>query len=414
MIPLSQELKNWKAEDNQPSPIVVLYDIEVTDAITLRLVEGNPLGGTVTYNGNVYTPAGIARGDVEQSIAGDVGSFELQVSNIDGVAGGYIEQYELEGRRVTITTVPSTTLDPADAMVETYTIQDQAYTRERASVTLGYSNLFKRVLPWRRYQRIRCLHDWERRFELGNGCGYPSDEFESDTSQFLTFGAVTDAEQKRRFGWYALNMTKTSFADVNITDFGELRLQTNSSDTDWAGESREGPYFYKKLTGDFDCYTRVNLTEIRDGGICGLLCQEDMDGDSWIFIARTQFFVGTVKVLSRSSIDSSLEPDVQVEDPAPRYVRMRRVGDVFTLYYSVDENANWVELTQSTIPMTAEIRIGLAIGGGGGGILGATFPYLRFTAGGPSTCDRTKEGLDGCRVKDNIHRIFLFDGIPRR
>jgi phage-related protein len=415
VITLSQALKDWKAGDNQVSPIAVLYDISITDAITVRLVEGNPTGGTITYDGNVYTPAGIARGNVEQSIAGEIGSFEVQVSNIDGVPGGYIEQYELDGRRVTITTVPVSTLSPADAVVETYTIQGQAYTREVASITLGYSNLFRRRLPWRRYQRIRCLHDWERRFELGNGCGFPSDEFEADTTQLLVNGAVTDSEQKRRYGWYALNMTKASTADVNTAEFGSLYLETFSSDVTWSGANRNGPFLYKKLSGDFDCYTKVNVFGTRESGLLGMLCQEDgAPQDSWIFLARTRKTGEDISLTVRSSIDGSQETSVAATQPDPRYLRMKRVGDLFTLYYALVENTDWVELTQATVPMSTEIRIGAAIGGGEGQGLSASYPFFRFTSGGPSTCDRTKEGVDGCRVKDNVHRIFLFDGIPRR
>ncbi len=415
MIPLPQALKNFKAGDSQTSPIVTLYDISVTDAITVRLVEGNPTGQTITYAGNVYSPAAIQRGDVEQSIAGEIGSFDLQVSNIDGVAGGYIEKHDLEGQRVTITTVPIATLDPADAFVETYTIQDQAYTRETASVTLGYANLFKRRLPWRRYQRTKCLHDWENRFQVGNGCGFPSDEFEADTMQMLRNGAVQDTEQKRKYGWYALNMTKASSADVDVSQFGSLWLETTSSETEWAGTNRDGPYLYKKISGDFDVYTRVEVGNTREGGLMGILCQEDQDGDSWLFFARTRKPGEDIKLVLQSSIDGSQEPSITVENPDPRYLRMQRVGDLFTLYYSEDENANWVEFGEATMTgMAFAIRIGLAIGGGQGLALSAEFPFFRFTSGGPSTCDRTKEGVDGCRVKDNVHRIFLFDGIPRR
>ncbi len=415
MQTLPQRFKDWKATDHQTDPPVTLYDISVTDAITLRLIEGNPKGGSITYNGNVYQPAGIARSDVEQSVEGTIGSFELQVSNIDGVAGGYIEQYQLDERRVTITHLPGDTLNPADAITESYTIQAQSYNRERASVTLGFNTLFKRTVPWRRYQRIRCLHDWENRFDLGNGCGYPSDEFMDDTMQMLKNGAVTDAEQKRKFGWYTLNMLKANSADTNGTELSELWLSTISNDTDWAGSSREGPYVYKKLTGDFDVYTRVELVSTRDGGLMGIICQEDgAPQDSWVFLARTRKPGEAIRIVLKSAIDGEQQDDFELADPDPRYLRMERVGDVFTLYHSETDNTNWVELTETTIPMSTEIRIGLAIGGGQGTALAASFPFFRFRSGGPSTCDRTKDGPDGCRVKDNVHRIFLFDGIPRR
>jgi phage-related protein len=415
LIPLPAALKNWKAEEGQTSPVAVLYDISVTDTITLRLVEGNPIGAAITYNGNVYAPAAIRREDVDQSIEGEIGSFRISVSNIDGIAGGYIEKYDLDGRRVTITTVPVSTLLPADAFVETYTIQDQAYTREAASVTLGYSNLFKRKIPWRKYQRLRCLWDYENRFTVGNGCAYPSDEFEDDTTQDLSIGAQGDGEQGRLYGWSTLNAPSASRFNVNIDVLGELFIESSSSDIDWAGSNRNGPYLYKKISGNFDCYTQVIPKDFRSSGLLGLLCQDDGGPqDSWVFLARTRDDGDEIRIVSTASIDGSVEVTTVVEDPNPRYLRMRRVGDVFSLYYSATENTNWTLIQDRTVEMNQGIRIGLAIGGGQGLVLAATFPYLRFTSGGLGTCDRTADGPDGCRVHKNLHRIFLFQGIPRR
>lgn len=412
MRELPQSLKDWKARHANTDVIVTLYEISVTDAITVRLIEGNPLGTSLTLDSEVYIPAAIQRGEFEQSVTGELGSFPLTVSNIDGIAGGYIERYELEGRRVTIKTFA--VVDDADEFVETWTIQDQAYNRKAATITLGYGKLFKRKLPWRRYERPRCLHDWENRFDPLNGCGFPSDQFKEDSTQSFKIGGVTDSEQRRQFGWYTLNILKASSADVNITDLDALWLSTTSSSVDWSGANRNGPYVYKKITGDFDVYTRVDIVTTREGGLMGILCQEDLDGDSWLFYARTRKPGEDIRLTLRSSIDGSQEPSISGAFPDPRYLRMRRVGNVFTLYHAVVENEDWIEFATTTITMTPEIRIGLAIGGGVGTTLAASFEFFRFTAGGPSTCDRTKEGADGCRVKDWIRRIFAFDGIPRR
>src|SRR5262245_31182663 len=156
MLQISDALKQWKAADGIVRPVVELYDIEVDDVPVLRLVSGDPTGtGSVTYQSNVYTAAAIARGDIEQTIEGDLNQLRLVVSNVDGVAGGYIERNTLQGRQVTITTVLLETLNPADAVVETYTIHEQTYDRKQAVVTLGHENLFRRVRPAKAFVRYR-------------------------------------------------------------------------------------------------------------------------------------------------------------------------------------------------------------------------------------------------------------------
>jgi phage-related protein len=426
-LPTSSTLKAWLAAEGQPDPLVTLYDIEVSDAVTLRLVEGNPTGKTLTFNGNVYTPAAIRREELSQTIEGDLGAFRLAVSNIDGIAGGYIEQNELEGRQVTITMVPLSTLSPADSLVETYTIQEQAYNREAASVTLGHTNLFKRKIPWLRFIRPRCQWGYERRFDWldqENGCRAYSDEFEDDTTQYLFVGGTTDSEQRRRFGWYSLNALKVSAWDTNTTLLSEMVVETSSNSVAWSGTSLNAPFMYRKIVGDFDVWTRVIHRAWRSGGLMGILCQESSSGqDTWVLHARTRDDMASDPVIRTSSaLNGANEASTTVAEPSATFLRLRRVGDVFTSFYSLTEPASvaayaaaWTQADERTVAMSTDIRLGLSVGGGTTNeLLGASFDFFRFQAGGLPTCDRTPDGIDGCRVHENIHRILAFQGIPRR
>lgn len=422
-LPTSAALKNWIA-DGHAVPLVTLYDISVSDAVTLRLVEGNPTGSPITYAGNVYTPAAIRREALEQTIEGDLSTFQLSVSNVDGVAGGYIENNELDGRQVTITTVPLSTLDPADALVETHTIQEQAYNRQAATVTLGHTNLFKRKLPWLKYQRTRCLWGYERRFDWldeENGCRYPSDEFRADTTQGFWVGGETNAEQVRRFGWRTLNALKVTAWDTNQTLFDEATIETSATDAGWNGTTFGAPYMYKRVAGDFDVWTRVLHRAWRAGGLMGILCQEALSGqDSWIYVARSRDdLVSDPDIRTASGVNGVDEAHVVVDEPTATFLRLRRVGDVFTSFYRAAEpatvaayTAGWTQADQRTVAMDTEVRIGLFVGGGTSEEpLGANFDFLRFQAGGLATCLRTPEE---CRTHENIHRILAFQGIPRR
>ncbi len=166
----SAVLKAWKGAESISDPLVVLYDVEVADAQFLRLVEGDPLGtGSVSYNGQTYLAAAIAREEFAQSIEGEIPVLRVALSNIDGVAGGYMEQNELDGRKVTITYVPASSLSLADAIVQEFRIQDQAYNREKAILTLGHEAMFRRRVPSVAFVRHKCQWLYERRFQVGDG-----------------------------------------------------------------------------------------------------------------------------------------------------------------------------------------------------------------------------------------------------
>lgn len=106
MRELSADLKIWKDSQDRLVPLITLYEIEINDSTMLRLVEGDPDGsGSINYAGNTYMACAIQREEYSENIEGDYPSFRLLVSNINGVAGGYIEQNELDGRKVTIRTM---------------------------------------------------------------------------------------------------------------------------------------------------------------------------------------------------------------------------------------------------------------------------------------------------------------------
>lgn len=421
MITISDYLKSWKAQDGQTEPIATLFDISISDAVTLRLVQGDPAGtGSVVYQGNTYLAAKIDLDEFEQTIEGDLRDRRLSVSNIDGIAGGYIETQELEGRTVTITHVPLQTLSPSDAQVETYTIQDQAYDRQSATVTLGYPNLTKRKVPWRRFERHRCQQDWVSRFVHEIGCSFPSDYFGPDRRQDFLVGATTNAPQKRRHGWSTLNALKATAFDVDGEAYpDQLHIESSDPEISWNGGLREGPFAFKLLSGDFDVFTEALVYDDRLGSLCGILAQETGGGeDSFVLLGIGHDASDEHLVRLAIAVGGTQQPDAETAIVGDAFLRLRRVGNVFTFFHAptldVDNpTSGWTQLAQKTVALDASVRLGLAIAGSSAeqSRVSVGFSFIRFIGGGPALCNQT---FEQCGEYGNTARFFGFRGIPKR
>lgn len=414
MIPSSAALKAWKNAEARASPLAILYDIEIDDTTTLYLVEGDPSGtGSVSFGGHTYLATSISRQEQEQNIEGDLGTFVIAVSNVTGVAGGYIERNELDGRKVTITQIPLSTVlagtpGTTDKVVEVYTIQDQSYTRMQASITVGPPNFFRRKIPWRKFQRMRCQWDWENRFVDGNGCGYPSDKFDDDTTQSFKTGALL-TEQAWRFGWHTLNAAHSVAFDTNTTQLQALVIDVDVENAEWSGTTQKAPFAFKIVTGDFSVFTECILTGSSSTCLAGLLCVDPTNLATWAYLGCTR--ESDVDMVRLWGSQGGVMVSVDSAETTASFLRLARQGDVFTGSYSAD-GVVWISLDTQTVTMDTVARIGLCVScsPGEGGVIGAEFSQLKFLSGGVATCDRT---LEACQSRGNAHRIFCFPGIPR-
>jgi len=310
-----------------------------------------------------------------------------------------------------------------DVLVETWTILEQSYDRHVATVTLGPPPIFERRCPWRRMTRQRCAWDWERRFQSGNGCHYPSDEFKGDTEQDFVVGADDASDQTRRHGWHSINFKATrdgsteTIAGVNVIDSdGDgtpdgYYFSTNATAIAWSSLIREAPFAFKLVSGDFDVSTRVHIFGRREGLIAGILCQEVGDDyDSWVLLGAGCDSELAVQAVERSAVDgvdqAGTDGDTELE-----YFRLRRVGNVFTFYTSTD-GSTWTQFAEHTLALETSVRIGLVVCCDipAATFCSAQFEFFRFTSGGDATCDRT---LVDCGSRGNVHRHFAFPGIPR-
>jgi len=409
---------DWK-EDVSREVALTLYDVEIDADTTLYLVEGNPLGtGDVEWpkgSGTLYKAAAIRAQIAKKTIEGELPELQIEVSNIDRVAGGYIEQYDLEGNTVTIRIVRLR--DDAILSEETHQIRRCAFNSFRALFTLGTANLFERRIPWRTYTRLRCQNLYQNRFTEGNGCGYPSDLFSQGTQQNIA-AAATVAEKERQFGWFALNADAANAFDVDRTIPNTLLISTVDPSVNWDSGAQLAPFLYKKLVGDFDVFTRIDTIETRPGTFAAILCQDGTPALSWCLagLAEGEDGASLSKVSSAQLGVDDVEVTAENDDPRHDYIRMRRVGNVFTLFSSAEFDANWTQVDERTVPMAADVRIGLVLADPGleEGEISAAFHFFQFRAGGLPTCDLTIDGKDGCAVHKNTHRFFAFPAIPER
>jgi len=414
MIPSSYTLKAWKNAVSRESPMATLFSIDVGGATPLRLVQGDPTGtGSVTYGGNSYTAAVIVLGESEQNIDGEIGTFSLAISNINGVAGGYIEANELDGRTVTIIRVPISTIKAGtpgttDVITEVHTIRDLGYNRKFATVQLGAPNFFVRKVPVRKYLRLGCQHPWEKRFLNDSGCGYPSDEFGDDTTQDFRPGAGLE-ERICFHGWRVLNAANAEKFDVNVSNLQGMVIDVYVENAEWSGNTQAAPFAFKLLTGDFSVFTQVNLTGSSSQSLAGILCAGNSDLTTWIHLGLTMM-VDVVNVRLVSSSSGVMTEDALYATGAS-HIRLSRVGSVFTASYSTD-GETWTTLGASSVGVSTDVRLGLCVSSTATdrGVVGAEFSRFKFVSGGLPNCERT---IETCRVRCNTHRIFAFPGIPR-
>lgn len=439
MLSVSTELKKWKNAASRPDPRVELYDVEIPDGTVLRLVAGNPTGtGSLTYAGNVYTAAAIARDEEQQTIEGDLPALKVVISNINGVAGGYIERFDMDGQLVTITSVLLGLLDPANAVQTTYTIGNVAYEREAAVFELAQTNLFRRRVPWKAYQRVRCQQGYEGRFLDANGCGFPSDGFEGDTEQDIAISTTGDAETEHLFGWFAINAFKTKRPPLTLAEIlqerqgvlpqrvegfevngrvpGSLYIASISSSISWNVTNRQAPFLFKKLSGDFDVFTRAEVLDPRAGMRAGLLCQDAGIGTSWIVIGRSEISEGVLGIrVSSANVGSGVADTT--ESVADEFLRMKRTGNVFDLYRGTAFGGPWTLASSRTIAgMSTLARLGLSLSAPSNetGPVSASFPYIQFRAGGLPSCSRVLDDSNGCRAHGNTPHFLAFLGMPQR
>jgi regulation of enolase protein 1 (concanavalin A-like superfamily) len=143
----------------------------------------------------------------------------------------------------------------------------------------------------------------------------------------------------------------TLAADANITLPGFLYVQSTLSS--WAGADTDGFFLYKNVIGDFDVSVQVSAMQPMNYNFAGLLARAaDFPSgaayggsEDYMNITRFQEFgIGEHVRYVTNNVDfdgylttSSSDSDTN----STRYVRMTRVGDLFTFYNKTNSTDEW-------------------------------------------------------------------------
>lgn len=184
------------------------------------------------------------------------------------------------------------------------------------------------------------------------------DEFGATTQQDLKTGG----DGAKSYGWNILNSANADAVDVNITNAGYLTIDCNATYTQWLNAAFTGVYVYKNITGDFDVETLLTGNETTNYHRSAIIARDPAAsaGEDWFGIHRT--FVSPNDTIGGwdtvNSVTSGTTSDVV---STAKYLRMTRIGNVFTAYYKVNVGDSWTQKSQVTrADFASSIQIGLA------------------------------------------------------
>ncbi|GAB4389054.1 MAG: hypothetical protein Kow0025_12070 [Thermodesulfovibrionales bacterium] len=235
-----------------------------------------------------------------------------------------------------------------------------------------------------------------------------SDEFEAPTEQDLLAGG----DGAKGGGWNVLNSVCAAALDINISNAGNLTMDTPASPANAWYSSSSGVFVYKEVTGDFDVETRAshNAGRASEGP---LLCVRK-DGDDFLFVGSV--FTTALQAFWRNCVNGSQSSgSAAANHPC---LRIRRVGNVFTLYTKASAGGAWVERAQYTrddFGPTAQVGLGV-YDTSASDMLAARFDYMRFKPvdGGfhtkewePVAARYWRITLEGAASVPSIPEIFL-------
>lgn len=347
-LPISSEIKRWASLQSR-GPVAELYEVEASDTETLYYVLGDPTktgslqfpldaDGNPTAEAKTYTAIAIKRDDITQSIRAELPTFKVSVSNITGVAGGLIENYELDGRRVRITRVILDTLTLEDSISFDFTIQSQGYDRKAATFVIGFGNLFRRKLPWKKLVKVRCQHPWQQRFQTDNPCSFPSDYFGPNTEQ--SFGSesgrsIIVSEPARLFGG-ELEYERWSRGDISTASGKSGRT------LEPIGKGVGEPPVYS------DLYVHYFIPPQADSSVEKAFLAAWKSGTAWTTTGEPVNFTGTVTVSMVPIVETPVAPANEQEFRF-RYERDDVSGPDFRIGTTLTAGGYEVEVTRNPV-----------------------------------------------------------------
>jgi len=214
-----------------------------------------------------------------------------------------------------------------------------------------------------------------------------TDEFGASTQQNILSGG----DGAKSYDWNLLNGASADAIDVNSTNAGQLTINHNTVNSDAYNGTFNAPFVFKNISGDFDIeiyggdsncdysYEGFNLIARDPSASAGedhvRICSYNASGTITLFTGNT----------ANSSTSIGVN-DISIHD---KYLRMTRVGNVFTLYSKATSGASWTQRSQWTRnDFGTSVQVGLAATTANtGGALNARFDYFRSNLSEGSSYD---------------------------
>ncbi len=137
-------------------------------------------------------------------------------------------------------------------------------------------------------------------------------------------------------------------------------ITMTGSGADIWGTADQFHFAYKRLSGVGSITAKVvSMTNTHNSAKAGVMIRESLEPDAAHTMVDIQP-MNEVQFLRRTQTEAESEADGQGQISAPVWVRLTRSGNTFTGEYSVDKN-NWEMLGSATIPMLADVYIGLIV-----------------------------------------------------
>ena len=193
----------FRTEKNkQTNKPINLYTIKEYDgANDLRFAEYD---SDVTYQGDVYSKFPLTHENISENTQGEIDHVTVTVSNISRLIQGYLESYDLRGKKVIIRKVWANQLADPNAYTDSIYYID-SYTADENNVVFTLSSKFDVLdleLPARRYSRNYC--SWK--FKSAE-CGYAG----AETSCDKTLQRCRELSNQIRFGGFPSIPTRRIF-----------------------------------------------------------------------------------------------------------------------------------------------------------------------------------------------------------
>lgn len=302
-------------------------------------------------------------------------------ADLDGSSGPY------EGETGTISSRPSTTEawngsgvlneDNGNSTVDKF-LQAQicaAITRHAIDVDtedVGYqdfqdSSRFYVTEPYNYYAKF--WHQTGISYD-NKSYGFPYDDVADQSS---TLAASSPTKTTVYFGGFADISTDTTLPSPwSTSDIGEVgttgsasyassTFSVSGSGSDIWNTADEFRYVYQTLSGDGEIVAEVNsLTNTNGWAKAGVMFRETLDSGS-INAAMLVTPSKGVSFQKRTTTSGTSSYTGVSGQTAPKWLKMKRVGNVFSAYYSAD-GTTWTQAGSSTtISMASSVYVGLCV-----------------------------------------------------